>query len=267
MAEATEEITNDLAADQAAADADAQSGLDDAGAPQLTEIEQLAVEAGWKPASEWKGDGHQSASDYLKHQAASARDAKRHAKEQDRRLERVQQTTEKLLRQHEAQLREELEGRHADAVAANDAKAARKIAGEIQALEAQPAKDDFEDFKSRNDWFGSNEEASAYAIGVAQLHANKGADAAKQFAEVEKAVKAKYPELFGEAPPARKQPNALPQVGAPGARTPSVKAKTYEALPAEVRSAGLAFENRLETPEQKAAFRTRLAKTYYEENA
>lgn len=261
------DATQDIAAEQAEADAEAQSGLDEAAAPQLSEVEQLAVEAGWKPESEWKGEGHQSAAEFLKHQASSARDAKRQAKEHERRLERVQQTTEKLLRQQEAQLREELEGRHADAVAANNATEARRIAGEIQALEAQPVKEGFDDFKSRNDWFGSHEDASAYAFGIAQIHANRGADAATQFREVEKAVKTKFPELFGDAPPAKKQATALPQVGAPGARTSPVKARTYEALPSEAKAASAAFEARLDTPEAKAKFRKSYAETYWKENA
>lgn len=259
------DATNTIDLEQAVADADAQSGLDEAAAPQLTEVEALAVEAGWKPASEWKGEGHQSAADYLKHQAASAQSAKRTAKEQERRLERVAQTTEKLLRQQEAQLREELELRHSDAVAANDAKQARRIASELQALDAQPSKDAFEDFKGRNDWYGTNEDASAYAFGVAQMHANKGADAVTQFREVEKAVRVKFPELFTDNPTPQK--TALPQVGAPTTRTASVRAKTFEALPSEAKAASAAFEKRLETPEDKAKFRKSYAETYWKENA
>lgn len=225
---------------------------------ELSPIEQLALEAGWKPKTEWKGDTteYREADDFLKHHVKRSKESSSDAKKLKDQMDRMVRTNEKLLARALDEQREELEERHRLAVEAKDHKLARNLSREIDELDEPSTGDPAAEFKSRNaSWFGKDEDATAYAYGVCQREANKGKTSAEQLEIAEEAVKRKYPELFGSV-----ERKTAPAVGAPTARSSAPKAKTFDNLPPAAKQACLAFE-------KKGLKRDAYVRSYYEENA
>lgn len=79
--EIEDDLEDDLVDDGAADDDD--DGQDD---DDLSEVEQLAVEAGWKPKAQWKGEGHVDARTYLKNAANRAKATKRENRDLEERM-------------------------------------------------------------------------------------------------------------------------------------------------------------------------------------
>lgn len=230
------------------------------------EIEALAIEAGWKPADQWKGDGHMPASDFLKHQVARARDKSDEVKNLAKRMDKMARTSAAMLERQLAEQREELEGRYADLVAANKPAEARRVAQQIDQLGAGEDTDDVAaDFKSRNaSWFEKDDEATALAFGICEREARKGTSPERQLEMAEAAVKKKFPELFESAPLKR----TAPAVGAPTSRAAPQRSRqfTAETLPPEAKKALAGYLNRIDTPEKKQGFTKRYLEEYNKEN-
>lgn len=246
------------------------SGVDDNDAAQThadtPEIEALAAEAGWKPADQWKGDGHMPASDFLKHQVARARDKSDEVKNLSKRMDKIARTSAAMLERQLAEQREELEGRHADLVAANKPAEARRVAQQIDRLEAAGDGDDLAaDFKTRNPWFEKDDEATAFAVGICEREARKNTPPERQLELAEAAVKKRFPELFEEATPARR---VAPAVSAPSSRSAPSRSRqfTAETLPPEAKKALHGFLGRMDTPEKKQGFTKRYLEEYNKEN-
>ncbi len=231
------------------------------------EIEALAAEAGWKPADQWKGEGHMPASDFLKHQVARARDKSDEVKNLSKRMDKIARTSAAMLERQLAEQREELEGRHADMVAANKPAEARRIAQQIDRLESTADSDDpATDFKSRNStWFEKDDEATALAFGICEREARKGTSQERQLELAEAAVKKRFPELFSEATPARR---TAPAVSAPTSRAAPARSRqfTAETLPPEAKKALHGFLGRMDSPEKKQGFTKRYLEEYNKEN-
>lgn len=231
------------------------------------EIEALASEVGWKPATDWKGEGHMPASVYLKNKAARADEKSAELKSVNKRLDKLSRTSGAILERALKEQRDELEGRYADAVAANKPGEARKISQQIDALD-QPEDDAsvVSDFKSRNaSWYGKDEDATAFADSVSIREAAKGKSFEDQLEAVDAAVKRKFPELFGEPAALRK---TAPLVGSPQSRAAPTRSKVFtaETLPPDAKRALSSYTARISDPKKQAAFTKDYLSTYNEEN-
>lgn len=231
------------------------------------DVEALAVEAGWKPAGEWKGEGHMPASAYLKHQVARAKEKSDELKSVNKRLDKLSRTSGAILERALREQRDELEGKYADAVAANKPGEARKISQQIDALD-QPEDDAsvVADFKSRNaSWYGKDEDATSFADAVSVREAAKGKSFEDQLEAVDAAVKRKFPELFGEPAALRK---TAPLVGSPQSRAAPSRSKVFTAdtLPPDAKKALSSYTARIPDPKKQAAFTKDYLSTYNEEN-
>jgi hypothetical protein len=250
--------------------ADALAGAEaDAVIDQITdsaEIEALASEIGWKPASEWKGEGHMPASTFLKNKAARADEKSAELKQVNRRLEKLARTSGAILDRSLREQREELEGRYADLVAANKPQEARRVSQQIDALE-NPADDKaiVDDFKARNSsWYGKDEDATAYADSISIREAQKNKSFEEQLEAVDIAVKKRFPELFPETASARRQPVV---VGSPTSRATPSRSKefTKDTLPSDAKQALAGYLARM-TPDKHERFTKSYLTTYNEEN-
>lgn len=225
--------------------------------PALPTLEELAVEAGWKPEDQWKGDKSKwtPAHEYLRHATELSVSRKDELRSLTRRMDKVAKANDRMLETALAEQRRDLMADYQDAVAANKPKEAAQIVRKMDAL-TNEAEDPAAEFKERNKgWYEVDDDATTYAVGVAER--NKHLPPDEQLEKVEEAVKRKYPELFGAA---KKQ---APVVNSPTTRTPAPRAKTWDSLPPEARSSCQSFENRLPTPEKKADFRKRYVAEYY----
>jgi hypothetical protein len=101
-------------------------------------IEELAIEAGWKPKEQWKGDQakHVSAAAYLRQVARSQTNLKKKVREQDRelagkeaefdrRLKRLESTNGEARRREVAGLKAQLDAMLEDAIETGDKKKIR----------------------------------------------------------------------------------------------------------------------------------------------
>jgi hypothetical protein len=246
------------------------AGAEDTGAQHADspEIEALAAEIGWKPADQWKGEGHMPASDYLRHQAARAKDKSDEVKSLAKRMDKIARTSATVLERQLAEQREELEGRYADLVAANKPGEARRVAQQIDQLDRSSDDDDVAaDFKTRNaSWFEKDDEATAFAFGVCEREARKGTSPDKQLELAEAAVKKRFPELF-EGTSSTALRRSAPVVGAPTSRSapPRAKGITAETAPPEVTKALAGYLSRLDKTKH-ADFTKRYLDEYNKEN-
>lgn len=248
-------------------DAPADTDVADAPAPDSPDIEALAMEAGWKPADQWKGEGHMPARDFLKHQVARAKEKADEVKSINKRMDRLAKTSASIMERQLREQREELEGRYADLVAANKPAEARRISQQIDQLEQADSPDDVaDDFKARNAaWFEKDEAATALAFVTCQKAANAGKSYEEQLEAAEAAVKKRFPDLFGE--PAALQRKA-PVVGVPATRATGVRTKgfTAETLPTEARASLRGFLSKINDPQKHPAFTKRYLEEYNREN-
>jgi len=243
-------------------DTQAEDGLDPTATddnqsePQaLPTIEEIALSAGWKPEDQWKGDKTKwtPAHEFLAHKVAVGEEHRQTTMKLNKQVERMSRASEKMLEKALEDQRRELEADLADAVAANKPGEAAKIVRKIDGL--KPVDDDpAAEFKERNAaWYGVDEDATAYAYGIAEQ--KKHLPPQDQLDAVEAAVKRKFPELFGGV--LKRQ---APVVGAPTTRAPAPRAKTFDSLPPDAKAACLAFE-------KKGLKRENYVASYYQENA
>lgn len=234
------------------------------------DVEALARDAGWKPADEWKGEGHMPASAFLKHKVARAKEKTDELKSLNKRMDKLARTSstisDRLLREQ----REELEGKYADLVAANKPAEARRVSQEIDRLDSSDSPDDVAaDFKARNaSWFDKDDEATALAFGVCEREARKGTSYEEQLEKAEAAVKKRFPELFGAAEPAIRRP--APVVGAPSSRAAPTRSREYTAqtLPPEAKKSLEGYLGKIDPKDtaKRESFTKRYVETYNKEN-
>jgi len=239
--------------------------------PDSADIEALAQEIGWKPADQWKGEGHMPASDFLRHQAARAKEKSDEAKTLGKRLDKLARTAASINERQLREQREELEGRYQDMVAANKPAEARRIAKDIDALESQADEPDeaVEDFKTRNAaWFEKDEDAMALAYGICQREAAKGTSTEDQLKKAEAKVREKFPHLFSDAKPEAAIRRA-PVVSSPQSRAAPGRSRefTAETLPPDAKKALQNYLGRLKDPARGPAFTKSYLEEYNKENA
>lgn len=240
--------------------------------PQLSEVEELAIELGWKPETEYTGpEGKwKPAKDWIKVERDINRGLKqdvRGLKEQiDRMAAAGTKQTERALRRQA----EELNQRFNEAVENKDAKGAAQAVKELRELEEESRPDtgsaDVEaDFAKRNPWYGKDEDATAYAIAVSNREAGKGRSHAEQLEAVEEAIRKRFPDVVGE----KREAKAPTAVHAPGRSVSSRREKGYSDLPATVKAAADKYaklfhdKHGLDVEKSKAEY----AKDYWQDQA
>lgn len=227
--------------DGAALDGDVVNGgaAEDSGAdPQFTEVEQLAMEMGWKPKGQGVSDDKwKPAGEWLKVERDINRSLKQEMKAMREQVSRMAEAsskqTERALQRQAAELQAQFEA----AVANRDSAGAARAVKELQELEREavnsaPTANVEQDFATRNPWYGKDDEATAYAVAVSQREAAKGKSHSEQIAAVEEAMRKRFPELFGS-----QQAKVPAAVNAPGRSTPAPRKRGFADMPAEVKRA------------------------------
>ena len=217
-------------------------------------IESLARELGWKPAEEWRGDktNWTPADEFIRHKVSKSdrlADDVRVVRDQ---MARMARTSAQITEREVQRAKKEAEERFRQAVEAGDVQAAQEASLEMSRVDsgAASANDDPEvaQFKARNPWFNPTDpdnEASLYALSVAETRARRGASAAEQARAAEEAVRKRFPELFAQEQPIETGKKA-PVVNAPQSRAarPAPKAKGYAELPRDAQVAAQDFLRR-----------------------
>lgn len=232
--------------------ADTQQALEggEAEAPQLTEVEQIALEKGWKPKDAFKGDETQwrPAPDFLR-KLRTDTDLKRELRGVREQLDRVAAASTRQTKRALDEQAAEIQGRFDAAIEAKDKAGAARAAKDMQELgeEAKaasaPSTGDVEkDFARDNPWYGKDEEATDYAISVSQREARKGKTVEEQLEAVTIAMKRRFPDLVGEQQqaPDRKAPVT---VAAPSRAAQGKREKGYADLPPEAKRAADDYAN------------------------
>lgn len=208
-------------------------------AVELSDVEQLAVEMGWKPEAEYTGDKAKwkPARDFILAEREISRRMKddvRHLRDQVNRMASAStKQTERALRQQA----QEFNRKFNEAVENKDAAAAAEAARGLRELEETARAESNateQDFASNNPWYGTNDEATAYAIAISQREAAKGKSHAEQLSIVEQSVRKRFPELFGEQVVPARQPA---EVHTPSRSVTRSKAKGFADLPVAVKDA------------------------------
>lgn len=202
----------------AGADFEAQQAAAEAGADPSISLEDLAREMGWSPKDAWRGDpdAWRPAADFLRSTVTVNKSLRAEIKDIKRSIEK---TTTQMAEEKFGKLKAQLEAKFEEAVETGDKQAAKQASAELAKLEQQQGAggDSPEDaFAAENPWYGKDDEATAYAIGISQRLAAQGKSVAEQLAAAKAGVEKRFPELF-EVTPKRKQPAAVHEPGSRGA--------------------------------------------------
>lgn len=184
------------------------------------DYEAEAREQGWRPKEEWSGkpENWKDAKTYVEHGDVTAKISKIE-KDYEKRFERMEKmhgkTVEMLQREHAKEIAA-LKDERREAIKAGDADKVEKLDEQIEELkEAGPEKPltgkELEkhnekvqaDWIKANAWYETDEDMSAYALGVSQREAGKNPNISIEdnLAKVDAAMRKKYPEFFGEKKP------------------------------------------------------------------
>lgn len=195
---------------------------------EYTEIEQQAIDQGWRPKEEYEGDPAKwvDASIFVARAPLFE-----HIDAQKRELKEVKKAI-KLMASHHAKTREVEYQRALDTLRAQkkaaltdmDADAVINIDERIDLVKEQIANDkqqvvqeaaiesevrhpEFENWTQRNQWYDNNRTMKAFADAYGQELAGTGKSPSDVLRLVEKEVRAKFPEKFSN--PNREKPNAV----------------------------------------------------------
>jgi hypothetical protein len=228
------------APDAPASGAEQQSEQAPSPKPASPEIEALAREMGWSPQDEYRGNPDQwiPPDEFVKRTAKINKAQRDKIDRMDETMRKMAETSERIMKDRLADQKRQLEQQFEAAVEVGDVRLAKHTQAQIAGLEKQadtgPSHADR--FKAENPWFQSNKEATAYAIAVAGLEAENGANPDAQLKAAAEAVKKRFPELFPSDGPQRTPP-ALQG----GSRQAPRAAKQY---PPEVKRAAADFVRR-----------------------
>lgn len=247
--------------------------VDDQVVSELTEVETIATELGWKPEADWKGDKAEwrPAADFMRSKAEVGRSLKKTVRNLERQVEGISRASATMTERAVEEARQHWEAQHDLAVEEGDKAGAKKASQELAKLENQTVDipPEAQDFAQRHAaWFHKDTEATTYAITRADHYAKQGLSPARQLAAVEKDMRGLFPDLF-EEPEVKPAGKAPPAVGAPQRTArPVAREKGYATLPPEARKAcdayvgrnGTRFANMTETQ-----VRDQWAKDFYED--
>lgn len=194
-------------------------------APEFTEIEQRALEQGWRPRTEWDGaeDDFIEAKEFVRRKPLFDK-----IEHQSKEIKNVQKTLNQF-KQHYANVEKaaydraikELKGKQKAALENGDIDTFQSLQDEIedtrdQARELATAQEqpqtqevhpEFQSWVNRNPWYASEDHMKVYADKVGtRLHAT-GMHPADVLREVEKAVRKEFPTKFRN--PNQERPGAV----------------------------------------------------------
>jgi hypothetical protein len=203
-------------------------------------VEALAVELGWAPRDQFRGDPElwKPADEFIRAGKDIQRNLSRDLKDLKSTVSNMSRTSATLLEQQLAERDAYWESRKREAVEAGDYAAVehadqQRAQIKQQVPTTQAPTSEGQQFIERNSkWYGKDQEATAYAVSRADHYARQGLSAARQLAAVEQDMRGVFPDLF---PPPAKQP---PAVARPASRTASVSNRTkgFHDLPAEAQA-------------------------------
>lgn len=221
-------------------------GADNDVAPQLSEVEQIASEKGWKPKEHYQGpdDLWKPASDFLRHMPGT-RDLKREVKDLKGTIDRIAATADRQVKREVREATKEIQARFDAAVDAQDKAGASAAANEMRELEREqsaPSESPETRFANDNPWYGQDDDATAYAVSVSQREAAKGTSVDGQLKAAAAAVKKRFPELFEGAvdDSAKPAPKTL-TLNTPGRSVDRGGGKTFADMPPAAKAAADRF--------------------------
>lgn len=177
-------------------------------APSQFDPEQLARDMGWSPEDEYRGPKESwiPADEFIKRTAKINKAQREKLERMEGSIEKIAATSERLMKERLAEQRRELERQFEAAVEVGDVRLAKQTQAQISGLEKETAPNYADKFKAENPWFQVNEEATAYAIAMAGLEAQKGATPERQLQVAREKVQKAFPDLFPSTAPARTPP-------------------------------------------------------------
>lgn len=193
--------------------------------PQYTEVEQKAMEKGWRPQTEWQGPAEEwrTAKEYLDRGSFYEKINNQRKEIQELRsgITEAQEHLRKLRESNERQRLESLEYQKRQALEEQDLYQAMEVDKQITQVQTEienitkpkpqePQYDPdadaiFEEWKEDNPWFGKDTEltALANALGYNYRQSNQGATPREVFDYVSRQVKAVHPQKFSTRAPAQ----------------------------------------------------------------
>jgi len=187
--------------------------------PQFTETEQKAIDSGWTPKDQWKGDlaEHRSAKEWVERgEILGKLDYVRRSNELlQRKFNSLQRHHQTVFEAATKRAMADLKAAHRNAVRAGDLDAADRFVDQIEKTKevaaAQTAElqaneqqvpPEYQDFAQRNPWYNTNSgmTAAANAFGAAYIAEEPDkakADPTSIFKVVETRMREQYPQLFG----------------------------------------------------------------------
>lgn len=260
-------------------DANADAAAEDE-PEELTETQKLAVELGWKPKSQWRGDasGWTDAAEFIRntHKVLERtqernRASKREAEDLALRLDRLERTNEAVRRREIADLREEYARRAFEAAKEGDEALFKKLTDEAAELELEArapiapeaevhlmAEETLKNpalrrFYQDHAWILEADDPTAYeyAVSIANQVVAKGGTQVQAIAEAERALRYAYPNQYE------------PSAGAPAAgpeRDPETGQFVAKAAPTQARRAAPPVANGARTPTKGDELQTRISK-------
>lgn len=215
---------------------------------ELTEVEQLAQEMGWRPHKDYTGapDKWKPAKEYVLAEREYARTMKTTIRSLNDKIDRLAATSTKQTERALKAQADEINARWEKAVEDGDKGAAAAAQREMASLEKAVVTDlgnPEEEFARDNPWYGKDDDATAYAQAISQREARAGKSVAQQLEAASAGVRKRFPELFEGAEPAPK-PGAKPppSVNAPNSRAAGGrKGTSFADLPPEAKAAANRF--------------------------
>lgn len=211
---------------------------------ELTDVEKVAQDIGWKPKDSYKGDPEKwrPADEYIrqsKNIEGTLKDSIKDLRSTvDRMANASAKQTERALQEQAARFEAQLD----QAVEDGDKEAARDLRKAIAKTEREiesvaKADDPEERFSKDNPWYGKDDDATAYAVAISQREAAKGKSVEDQLKAATDGVRKRFPELFEDGEK-RQTLKAPPAVNAPASRSTGQRRGTaYADLPADVKAA------------------------------
>lgn len=220
--------------------------------PELSPVEQQAVDQGWVPLEDWKASGRpeaewRPAKEFVERGELykSIHSTKRELKQTQAALSALQRHHQYVFEKAHQQALRDLRAEKRLAIRNDDIERLEEIETEIEQMQDQFVKEkqemaqaaaaaqsvtvpEFDAFLSRNPWYAADKQLRDEADAIGFVYINNGGTKDMLFQHVEKEMKRKFPDKFGVR---RAAPNAVAGVDRTGKKGP--KEQTVELTPEE----------------------------------
>jgi hypothetical protein len=214
--------------------------------PEWTpEIEEIALSFGWKPREQFdpaKGEWKDPKT-FIANTRKVVFDSRDKIRNYEGKLNRIVAQVAKLQGNQRSQADADAQAALAAAVEAGDVEGAQNVLKQVRASQAPDENPALTAFKERNEWFGTDDEATAYAAALDRQYAKDGiADPDAHMRKVEAGVKKRFPELFGgdtktAADPKARSAPLVARGGGPAERSRNGGELTVATMTPEMRRA------------------------------